>query len=68
VHAGTPKEIVKALNQEIVAIINMPEIRERFADLGFDLIGNTPEQFQAFIEAEVAKWGKVVRDANIYAD
>src|SRR5262245_34881931 len=68
VHAGTPKEIVRALNREVVAIIKAPEIRERFAGMGFDVVGNTPEEFQAFIEAEVAKWGKVVRDANMYAD
>jgi tripartite-type tricarboxylate transporter receptor subunit TctC len=68
VHAGTPKEIVRALNQEIVAIIKAPEPKERFTGLGFDIVGNTPEQFQAFIEAEVVKWGKVVRDANVHAD
>ena len=68
VHAGTPKEIVRALNQEIVAIIKAPDLRERFTGLGFDIVGNAPEQFQAFLEAEVVKWGKVVRDANVHAD
>jgi tripartite-type tricarboxylate transporter receptor subunit TctC len=68
VHAGTPREIVRTLNREIVAIIRAPEIRERFSGMGFDVVGNTPEEFQAFIEAEVVKWGKVVRDANMYAD
>jgi tripartite-type tricarboxylate transporter receptor subunit TctC len=68
VHANTPKDIVRALNQEIVAIIKAPDISERFAGLGFDIVGNTPEQFQAFIEAEVAKWGRLVRAANIHAD
>jgi tripartite-type tricarboxylate transporter receptor subunit TctC len=68
VHAGTPKEIVRALNQEIVAIVKAPDLRERFTGLGFDIVGNTPEQFQAFLEAEVAKWGKVVRDANVHAE
>lgn len=68
VHADTPKDIVRQLNREIVAIIKAPDIRERFAKMGFDIVGNTPEDFQAFIEAEVAKWGKVVRAANIHAD
>jgi tripartite-type tricarboxylate transporter receptor subunit TctC len=68
VHANTPKDIVGTLNREIVAIIQAPEVKERFARLGFDIVGNTPEQFQAFIEAEVVKWGKVVRDAKIHAD
>ena len=68
VHANTPKDIVGALNREIVAIIQAPDVKERFARLGFDIVGNTPEQFQAFIEAEVVKWGKVVREAKIHAD
>ena len=68
VHSGTPKEIVRALNQEIVAIVKAPDLRERFTGLGFDIVGNTPEEFQAFLEAEVAKWGKVVRDANVHAE
>jgi tripartite-type tricarboxylate transporter receptor subunit TctC len=68
VHANTPKDIVRTLNQEIVAIIKAPEIGERFSSLGFDIVGNTPEQFQAFIESEVAKWGKLVKAANIHAD
>src|SRR5205823_15049188 len=68
VHANTPKDIVRTLNQEIVAIIKAPDIRERFAGLGFDIVGNSSEQFQTFIESEVAKWGQLVRAANIHAD
>jgi tripartite-type tricarboxylate transporter receptor subunit TctC len=68
VHANTPKDIVGALNREIVAIIQAPDVKERFARLGFDIVGNTPDQFQAFIEAEVVKWGKVVREAKIHAE
>ena len=68
VAAGTPKEIVTQLNAEIVKILNIPEVKERFSGLGFETVGNAPEQFDAFIRAEITKWGKVVRDANIYAD
>ena len=68
VHASTPTEIVRILHQNIVAILNASDVRDRFSGLGFEIVGNTPEQFQAFIEAEVAKWGKVVRQANIRAD
>jgi tripartite-type tricarboxylate transporter receptor subunit TctC len=68
VRSGTPPEIVRVLNREIVAIVKAPELRERFTALGFETVGNTPEEFQAFIEAEVAKWGDVVRKANIRAD
>jgi tripartite-type tricarboxylate transporter receptor subunit TctC len=68
VHANTPTDIVGTLNREIVAIIQSPDVKERFERLGFDIVGNRPEQFQAFIEAEVVKWGKVVREAKIHAD
>lgn len=68
VPAGTPRGIVNRLNAEIVRIINLPDVRNRFTILEFDIVGNTPEQFQAFLEQEVAKWGKVVRSANISAD
>ena len=68
VHANTPKEIVTRLNQEIVSITKAPDIMARFSALGFEIIGNTPEQFQAFLESEVAKWGEVVRQAKIHAD
>ena len=67
-HASTPKEIVKALHQEIVGILMAADTRDRFTAFGFDIVGNTPEQFQSFIEAEVAKWGRLVRDANLQAD
>jgi tripartite-type tricarboxylate transporter receptor subunit TctC len=68
VHANTPKQIVRLLHDDIVAIITAEGVRERFTALGFDVVGNTPEQFQTFIESEVAKWGKVVSDANVHAD
>ena len=45
-----------------------PEVRERFAAEGGDVVGNTPEQFAAFLADEVRKWGKVVRDSGARAD
>lgn len=68
VTANTPKKIVARLNAEIVKILRTPELRDRFYDLGYEIIGDTPGQFQAFINQEVIKWGKVVRSANISAD
>lgn len=67
VHANTPREIVRTLHQEVVAVINTPDMKQRFAALGFDVVGNTPEEFQAFIESEVQKWGKLVRAAGLSA-
>lgn len=65
VPAGTPKPIVSKLNQEVQRILAQPKIRERIVDLGFYVIASTPEQFAAQIKTEVAKWGKVIRSANM---
>jgi tripartite-type tricarboxylate transporter receptor subunit TctC len=59
--AGTPPDIVKKLNVEIVRIIGLPDIQRRLADIGADPVGNTPEQFTAFIKTELDKWQKVVK-------
>jgi tripartite-type tricarboxylate transporter receptor subunit TctC len=66
--AGTPKEIVQRLNAEIVKILKLPDVRERLEALGLDPVGNTPDEFAAFQNAEIAKWAKVVKDAKITAD
>ena len=63
--AGTPKEIVNLVNREIVRILATPDVAERLAAIGFYPVGNSPEEFGAGIRREVAKWGKVIRDANI---
>jgi tripartite-type tricarboxylate transporter receptor subunit TctC len=65
VPAGTPKEIVALLHREIVKAVASPEVKERFATLGFEVVANTPEQFAAQIKAEIPKWGKVIKAANI---
>jgi len=63
--AGTPRGIVDFLYREIKAIVALPDIKERFAVLGLDPVTNTPEEFAVQIRREIAKWGKVIRDANI---
>ena len=68
VPAGVPKKIVAQLHDEVVKILAMPDVRQRFADLGFDVVGNSPREFSAFVQNEVVKWGKVVKAANISAD
>lgn len=65
VPAGTPKAIVTRIHSEVVKIMAIPEVRKRVVDLGFYIITNTPEQFAAQVNEEVAKWGKVIRSANI---
>jgi tripartite-type tricarboxylate transporter receptor subunit TctC len=66
--AGTPAEIVRRLNEEIVKILATAEAREWFAAQGGEPKGETPEQFAAFIRAEHDKWAAVVREAGIKID
>ena len=63
--AGTPRPVVDLLHREIVKALALPDVKERLAKLGFDPIGSTPDEFAAWIKTEVAKWAKVIRDANI---
>ncbi len=63
--AGTPRDIVSLLNREIVKVMAQPEVRQRMDQLGFDPVANSPEEFAAWIKAEIAKWGRVVRAAGI---
>jgi tripartite-type tricarboxylate transporter receptor subunit TctC len=65
VPAGTPVDIVRALNTEVAKSLRTPQMRDRLAALGADPVGNSPEQFSAFLKAEMAKWGKVVKTAGI---
>lgn len=65
--AGTPTAIVTRLNQKIVGILATPQAREWFAEQGGEPKGETPQAFAAFIKAEHAKWGAIVRDAGIVA-
>jgi tripartite-type tricarboxylate transporter receptor subunit TctC len=68
VPAHTPKPIADALYHEIVDIVHDPDVKEKFAALGFDPVANTPEEFAAQIKDEIAKWGKVIKAANITVD
>jgi tripartite-type tricarboxylate transporter receptor subunit TctC len=65
VAAGTPSDIVTLLSREIVDVIALPDMKERLAALGFERVGSTPKEFADRIEVELAKWGEVVRLANI---
>jgi len=68
VPAGTPKAIVNRLHETIVQILRSPQAQERYANIGTEIRYNTPEEFQALIRAEIAKWAKVVKEAGIRAD
>ena len=63
--AKTPPAVVERLQKEIAAVLGEPEIRERYATLGIEPVGNTPEQYAQQIRADLARWESVVRQANI---
>ncbi len=63
--AATPLAIQKRLHEEVVKILRAPDIKERMLGMGAEPVGSSQAEFGAFIKAESAKWGKVIRDANI---
>ncbi|HEY0338367.1 MAG TPA: tripartite tricarboxylate transporter substrate-binding protein, partial [Burkholderiales bacterium] len=63
--ARTPTTIISQLNRAIVAVLNMPDVRERFFNVGVETVGSTPEQYAATIRADIARMSKVIRDAGI---
>ena len=65
VPARTPRPIIDRLHTETVKVLNSPDIREKLVGLGADPVGNTPEQYTAFMQAEIAKWTKVIKAAGI---
>lgn len=60
VPAQTPPDIVATLHREVVKILKLPEIREKFAQEGSDAIGNTPQEFAELMKNEIQKWAKLV--------
>ena len=66
--AGTPPAIVERWNSEIARVVALPETRQRLQDLGFEPVADAPAHFGERIKSEIAKWAKVVHDANIRAD
>jgi tripartite-type tricarboxylate transporter receptor subunit TctC len=66
--AKTPPEIIQKLNSEIAIVLSDPELQKRLSQDGIEIIGNSAEDFSTYIKNEVAKWAKVVRDANIKLD
>ena len=66
--AKTPKDIVNRLNREIVDILKQKDVSEKLNQQGALPVGDSPEQFGAYIKTEIEKWGAVVRAANIKAD
>ena len=66
--AGTPAAAVKTIHREIANILKMPDARSRLATQGADPVASTPDQFDAFIKSEIAKWAKVVKENGLKVD
>jgi tripartite-type tricarboxylate transporter receptor subunit TctC len=68
VPAKTPAAIITRLNQEIVRVLKQPDVKEKLFNTGVDVVGSTPEQFTAAVKSEIAKMGKVIKEAGIRAE
>ena len=67
--AGTPGPIMDKFHAELVRVFNQPDVRKQMAEtLGMDLVASSPAELQKFLVAEIARWGKVVRENNIRAE
>ena len=66
--AGTPKAVVTRLNAEILRALKIPEVKERLENVGFEIVGSTPEAFGVYMKSEIAKWAKVVKASGIKAE
>lgn len=65
---GTPRNIIDRYNTELVKILNTPEMREKLRDMEFEVAATSPEQFSAWIRAEIPRWGKVIKATGAKAD
>ena len=68
VPAKTPKEIILKLNQEVNRILEMPEVKKRYADLGADVVGGSPEKLRDQVQREMIKWSELIRTNGIKAE
>jgi tripartite-type tricarboxylate transporter receptor subunit TctC len=66
--AGTPQPIVDRMNAALLEAMKVPEVQARFAAIGAEPIGSTPQQLATHLAAEMAKWGKIIQERGIRAD
>ncbi len=66
--SGTPEPLVRRMHEALARVLNEPEVKSRIEEQGCDIVASTPEECRRFIEAEIAKWGRVITENNIRAD
>jgi tripartite-type tricarboxylate transporter receptor subunit TctC len=64
----TPPEIVNRMSDEVARIVRLPDVKRRLLDQGIEVVGTTPEQFAAFIQSEIKRYGEVVRASGARLD
>jgi tripartite-type tricarboxylate transporter receptor subunit TctC len=68
VPSGTPNAIVDRIYSEVANVLKQADTTEKVREQGFDVVANSPDEAQKFMAAEVERWGKLVREANIKPD
>ncbi|HUP96273.1 MAG TPA: tripartite tricarboxylate transporter substrate binding protein [Burkholderiales bacterium] len=63
--AKTPHEVIARLNAGILKALSLPEVKERFAEQGLEIVGSTPAEFDTRIRSELERWGRIIRSARI---
>ena len=63
--AGTPKDIVLQVQRAFASVVVQPDITAKLLAQGSEPVGSTPDEFDAFVRSEIAKWGKVIKDAGV---
>jgi tripartite-type tricarboxylate transporter receptor subunit TctC len=66
--AGTPRPVVNQLNAEIVRILSLPEVRDKLIGIGMEPVTNSPDEFAAYVQSEIAKWARVVKASGAKAN
>jgi tripartite-type tricarboxylate transporter receptor subunit TctC len=66
--ASMPDATVKRISADIQKVLRMPDVKDKLSGAGIDVVGSTPEQFQAFTNSEVDRWADIVRERNLKVD
>jgi tripartite-type tricarboxylate transporter receptor subunit TctC len=66
--AKTPRPVVSKFHQGIIGALKLSDVQQRLEGLGFEPVGNTPEEFGRFVSEEIARWAKVIKAANVKPD